>query len=120
MKIAINSKENNEDSKVSDRFARSEYFIIYNHDNLSFKALENTAKNEGSGAGGKAVKILGDIGVDIALVPELGPKALEALRAFDIKSYQYPREKTVKEVLYLYFEKKLPELLISTSKGKHK
>ncbi len=119
MKIAISSSENNENSKVSDRFARSEYFIIYDHDKLSFEAIVNTAKDEGSGAGGKAVKILGDAGVDIALVPELGPKALEALLAFDIKSYQYPREKTVKEVLYLYFEKKLPELLISTSKGKH-
>ena len=119
MKIAISSSGNNENSKVSNRFARSEYFIIYDHDTLSFKSIENTAKSSGSGAGGKAVKILGDAGVTIALVPELGPKALEALKAFDIQSYQYPREKTVREVLYLFFEKKLPSLLISTSKGRH-
>ena len=119
MKIAISSLENNENSKVSDRFARAEYFIIYDHDSLNFTSVVNTAKNEGSGAGGKAVKILGDLGVDIVLAPELGPKALEALQAFEIKSYQYPREKTVREVLYLYYEKKLPALLISTSKGRH-
>ncbi len=119
MKIAISSLENNENSKVSDRFARTEYFVIYDHEALSFTSIENTAKSAGSGAGGKAVKILGDLGIDIVLVPELGPKALEALEAFEIKSYQYPREKTVREVLYLYFEKKLPELLISTSKGRH-
>ncbi len=119
MKIGISSLENNENSKVSDRFARCEYFIIYDHDTLTFESLENTAKKEGSGAGGKAVKILGDAGCDIVLVPELGPKALEALKAFEIKSYQYPREKTVREVLYLFFEKKLPELFISTSKGRH-
>jgi len=119
MKIAISSNEKTENSKVSDRFARSEFFIIYDHEDLSFTAIENTAKKAGSGAGGKAVKILGDLNVDIVLVPELGPKALEALQAFEIKSFQYPREKTVREVLYLYFEKKLPELFISTSKGRH-
>lgn len=119
MKIAISSKKNTEHSIVSDRFARCEYFIIYNHDTLKFTSVVNTAKNEGSGAGGKAVKVLGNLNIDIVLVPELGPKALEAIQAFDMKSYQYPREKTVREVLYLYYEKKLPELLISTSKGQH-
>ena len=119
MKIAISSKGTNENAQVCDRFARADYFIIYDHEKLSFTSIENPAKNEGSGAGGKAVKVLGDLNVNIVLVPELGPKALDALNAFEIKSYQYPREKTVKEVLYLYFEKKLPELLISTSKGRH-
>ncbi len=119
MKIAISATEQNENSRVSDRFARAEYFIIYDHDSLTFKSIENPAKKEGSGAGGKAVKVLGDLGVDIVLVPELGPKALDALNAFEIKSYQYPREKTVREVIYMYFEKKLPELLVSTSKGRH-
>ncbi len=119
MKIAISSKENHELSIVSDRFARSDYFIIYDHDTLSFTSVENTAKKAGSGAGGKAVKILGDLAVDVVLVPELGPKALEALQAFEIDSYQYPKEKTVKEVIYLYFEKKLPKLEVSTSKGRH-
>ena len=119
MKIAISSKENTEHSLVADRFARCEHFIIYDHDTLLFTSVVNTAKNEGSGAGGKAVKILGDLNIDIVLAPELGPKALEALKAFGMKSYQYPREKTVRAVLYLYYEKKLPELLISTSKGRH-
>ena len=119
MKIAISSTEPNENSRVSDRFARAEYFIIYDHDSLTFESIENPAKKEGSGAGGKAVKVLGDLGIDIVLVPELGPKALDALNAFEIKSYQYPREKTVREVIYMYFEKKLPELLVSTSKGRH-
>ena len=119
MKIAISSMENHENSQAADRFARADYFIIYDHDSLSFEAIPNTAKTAGSGAGGKAVKILGDLDVDIVLAPELGPKALEALKAFEIKSYQYPKEKTVREVLYMFYEKKLPELLISTSTGRH-
>ena len=119
MKIAISSTGNTEQSIVSDRFARAEYFIIYDHDTLKFNTVLNPAKDEGSGAGGKAVKVLADLGVDVALVPELGPKALEALKTFEIRSYQYPREKNVREVLYMYFEKKLPDLLISTVKGHH-
>ncbi len=113
MKIAICSTGKDETSIVASRFARAEYFIIYNHDDLSFELVENNAKNEGSGAGGKAVRLLGDLNIDIVLAPELGPKALEALNAFGIKSYQYPPDKTVRDVLYLYFEKKLPSILVA-------
>jgi len=116
MKIAISSSGKDENSLVANRFARAEFFIIYNHEDLSFEVVENNAKNEGSGAGGKAVKLLGDLKIDVVLAPELGPKALEALNAFGIISHQYPKEKTVRDVLYMYFEKKLPS--ISEAKGK--
>lgn len=110
MKIAISSKEDSENSIVADRFARCDYFIIYDHTTLKFTSVPNTAKNEGSRAGGKAVRLLGDLGVDIALVPELGPEALESINTFKMKIYQYPREKTVREVLYMYYEKKLQNI----------
>jgi predicted Fe-Mo cluster-binding NifX family protein len=119
MKIAICASEHTPESLVAGRFARAEYFAVYNSDTLQFSFFENTAKEEGSGAGGKAVKVLGDLNIDIVLVPELGPKALDALKAFEIKSYQYKQGKTVREALYTYFEKKLPELLESSVKGKH-
>ena len=35
------------------------------------------------------VKVLSDLDIEIVLVPELGPKAVDALKAFEIKSYQY-------------------------------
>jgi len=119
MKIAICSESNSPESIVADRFARAEYYGVYNSDDLLFTFFDNPAKNEGSGAGGKAVKVLGDLNVDIVLVPELGPKAIEALKAFDIKSFQYKQGETVRAALYSYFEKKLPEMLDATVKGKH-
>jgi len=119
MKIAICSTSNNPESLVADRFARADYFAVYNSDDLQFTFFDNPAKNEGSGAGGKAVKVLGDLNVEIVLVPELGPKAIDALKAFDIKSFQYKQGETVRVALYSYFEKKLPEMLDATVSGKH-
>ena len=119
MKIGICASNHMPESPVSGRFARANFFAVYNSETLQFSFFDNTAKDEGSGAGGKAVKVLGDLDIDIVLVPELGPKAIEALKAFDIKSYQYKQGKTVREALYEYFEKKLPEMLDASVKGKH-
>lgn len=119
MKIGICASDHTPESLVAGRFARAPYFAVYNSETLDFSFFNNTAKDEGSGAGGKAVKILGDLNIDIVLVPELGPKAIDALNAFEIKSYQYKQGKTVREALYEYFEKKLPEMLDPSVKGKH-
>jgi len=119
MKIAICSTGTEPESLVADRFARADYFAIYDSKTLQFSFVDNSAKREGSGAGGKAVKVLGDLDVEIVLVPELGPKAIDALVAFDIKSFQYKQGETVRAALYSYFEKKLPEMLESSVQGKH-
>lgn len=119
MKIGICASDHKPESLVSGRFARANYFAVYDSETLRFSFFDNTAKDEGSGAGGKAVKVLGDLDIDIVLVPELGPKAIETLKAFDIKSYQYKQGKTVREALYEYFEKKLPQMLDASVTGKH-
>ena len=119
MKIGICSSGHTPESTVAGRFARAEFFALYNSETLLFSFFDNSAKEEGSGAGGKAVKVLGDLGIEVVLVPELGQKAIDALKAFEIKSYQYKQGKTVREALYEYFEKKLPELLDPSVKGKH-
>lgn len=119
MKIAICASNNNPESLVAGRFARAPFFGIYDSELLEFSFVNNAAKEEGSGAGAVAVKILSDLEVEIVLVPELGPKAIDALKAFEIKSFQYKQGKTVREALYSYFEKQLPEMLDATVKGKH-
>lgn len=116
MKIAICAKEGHKDSVVADRLARAEYFIIYDHEALTFEAVENSAVRESSGAGGKAVKLLFDYGVEVVLGPEVGPKALDALDAFEMKAFHFNGAKTVKDAIYLYFENKLTQ---STVAHKH-
>lgn len=119
LKIAICSDNNNEYSKASNRFARCEYFTVYNHNNLSFDFVENSAKNEMSGAGSNAGKIVADLDIDIVLVPEIGPKAFVALEAFGIEIYQYKGDITVRDAIYLLFEGKLSKVNAPSKKGKH-
>jgi len=119
MRIAVCAQEGNKESVVADRFARANYFVIYDHDKLEFTPIVNEAKNESGGAGGKAVKILSTNDVDIVLTPEVGPKAFEALKAFEIEAYNFKGATTIKDAIYLYFENKLSPILVPHQK-KHK
>lgn len=118
--VAICADENSPESLVSSRFARCNYYTVYNHETLEFTYDENQAKEEMSGAGGKAAKQIADLGVSVVLVPEVGPKAYTALEAFGIKIYQYSKKtQTVRDALYEYYEDKLPKLTASSKEGKH-
>jgi predicted Fe-Mo cluster-binding NifX family protein len=98
MRIGISSDSMGLDAKVSERFGRTDYFVIV-EDGKLVKTIENKAKNEASGAGNMAVRLLSEENVEIALVPELGPKAMTALKAFDIKAYSYNIPSTVQEAV---------------------
>ena len=119
MKIAICAESADFDGIVADRFARCDYFIIYDHNTLQHDYVQNSAKNESSGAGNKAAKQLADLEVDFVLVPEIGPKAFEVLTAFDIKAHKYSKNQTIKNVLYEFFDKQLPLVESPNQKGKH-
>ena len=58
-------------------------------------------------------------GVEVVLVPEIGPKAFDTLQAFDISIYKYEGELSVRDTLYQYFEDKLTEVHAPSTKGKH-
>lgn len=118
MRIAVTSDGISELDLVSERFARCNYFIIYDSVTLKFEAVENTAKEEASGAGGKAVKILNDYDCDIVLGPKVGPKAMDALKAFEISIYDYNGAKTPKDAVYLYLGKEL-STITTPSSSKH-
>ena len=77
-------------------------------------AIDNEAKNEGAGAGGKAVKILADNKVDVVLAPELGPKANEAIKAFEIEAYRTIANLTVEEQIKNFQEGKLEKFETSS------
>ncbi len=108
MILGISSNGKSKSSLTSERFARAPFFVIYNKEEKSFVYVDNIAKEENSGAGAKASKILFDHNVDVVLVPKLGPKSVKALEGFEIKAYQYPEQLNVEEVILLYLESKLP------------
>jgi predicted Fe-Mo cluster-binding NifX family protein len=115
--VAIPSTSKDVDDKADHRFARAQYYTIYNHKDLSFNVIENEAKNESSGAGNKASRQLSKLGVEAVLVPEIGPKAWETLHAFDIKVYRYHEGSSVRNALYQLYEHKLEEITGATKEG---
>lgn len=116
MKIAICSKDTNENSLIANRFARAEYFIIFDTDLNEFESLKNVAISAAGGASGQAVRVLDKESVTVVLCPEVGPKAMEALGAFEIKAYNFSAATTVTEALKMYLDNKLPLITASHNK----
>jgi predicted Fe-Mo cluster-binding NifX family protein len=114
MKIALCTLGNNLDAKLDDRFGRAEKFIIVDTENDSFKVIDNIAKNEAGGAGGLAVRNLASERVECVIVPQLGPKAETALKAFEIKAFQQGDAKIVSEALEKFKNNELTKLLTAT------
>lgn len=114
MKIALCCTGDSLESKLDDRFGRAENFIIVETKDNSFKVIDNIAKNEAGGAGGLAVRNLASEAVECVIVPQLGPKAETALKAFEIKAYQQGDLKTVIEAVTKFNNNELKELLTAT------
>ncbi|WP_052609299.1 NifB/NifX family molybdenum-iron cluster-binding protein [Candidatus Izimaplasma sp. HR1] len=117
--IAICANDTDTESNVASRFARCEYYTVYNHETLEFTFYKNIAKDEMSGAGGKAAKQISDLNVDVVLVPEVGPKAYDALEAFEIDIYRYTKSYSVRDAVYEFYENNLERVTSFTKKGKH-
>ena len=75
-------------SHTSDRFGRCDFFTLLNTKTNEIKSIKNVSKDESSGAGGQVVRNLFQHKVDIIITAELGPKALTAVEAFEIKAFQ--------------------------------
>jgi len=119
MRIAIPSIGGNRSDKVDSRFGRASYYVIYDVTTDMYSCIDNSAKSEVSGAGGQAVRLLGKNGVDVVLVPEVGPKALQALKAFDMKAFVYENACNVEEAVALYQQGQLKEVLQESHGGYH-
>lgn len=117
--IAICADAADENKSVSDRFARCNFYSVYNHEDLTFEFVENDAKEEMSGAGGKAAKQISSLGVEVALVPEVGPKAYAALEAFDIEVFQYLKGMSVRDAIYAYYANQLKPITAPNTTSKH-
>jgi predicted Fe-Mo cluster-binding NifX family protein len=84
MRIGIASEGPDMASRVSDRFGRTPYFIIYDMETGDFEAVDNSSV--GGGAGIRAGNLLASKGVEYVITGGgVGPNAHEALSAAGIK-----------------------------------
>lgn len=117
MKIAICTTGPSMDSKLDKRFGRTESFIIYDNETKEVKHIDNTAKTETSGAGGTAVRLINNHNAEVVITNEVGPKAKDALKAFEIKAYGIGSCETVQEAVDSFAEGKLSELSLEKPSG---
>jgi len=101
MKLLITSKGSNFLDPFDIIFGRCEYFILYNSELNTFKAIKNDAKNLEEGAGIDAAQVVMDLNVDVLLTGRLGPKARRKIEDSDIKVH-FVEGETVADVVEEY------------------
>jgi len=115
MIIGIPVKEKGADPQIDERFGRCNYFcIIDDKEQITF--IENSAKDQASGAGGQSVKLLADEDVDTIISPHIGPKAMDAIKLLNINVFSLGDSTTVTQALNNIKAGKL-ELVDAEKKG---
>lgn len=88
MKIAITSTGVSPDAPVDPRFGRAAFFIVFDTETGEYTALDNThGVDSPHGAGIRAAETLSQLGVEVVITGNCGPKALTALEAGGIKVF---------------------------------
>ena len=108
MKIAVSSDGSKLDDKVSEFFGRANYILIIETNKSEvklLKAIENASKDQRGGAGIACAEKIASENAEVVITGNLGPRAMDALKQFGIKSYK--GQGTVKESVKLLGEGKL-------------
>ena len=105
--MAIPVKVADLSSELDDRFARCNYFLVYETDSGEYEFIKNEM-GEAHGAGPRVVQMLATRGVNAVVSKNIGENAMNALRASGMKAY-IPSAKTASENIELLKEGKLGE-----------
>jgi predicted Fe-Mo cluster-binding NifX family protein len=86
MRIAITSTGPSPDALVDPRFGRAGFVVVFDTETGEFTVLDNAqALNSAHGAGIKAAEMLSQLGVEVVITGNCGPKALVTLETAGIK-----------------------------------
>lgn len=112
MRIAISSQGDSFDSPMDQRFGRAGWFILVDPESMNFEALDNGASTAGGGAGISTAQSLIDRGIDTVITGNVGPNAMNVLKAAGIVIYR-GKAVSAKENMAL-FKKDALEKIIDT------
>ena len=107
MKICVPSKGKDPSSEVDDRFARAEFFAIYDTDSGEYEFVENTIAGA-HGAGPKVVQFLASKGVNVVIAYNVGMNAYSVIQESGISVY-LAKGGTVEENVKAYLDGELKE-----------
>lgn len=106
MIVCIPSNGKSLDSKISDVFARCDYFIFFNTQTGDFEAVNNDFKDLQSGAGVQTTQLVIQKKADVVIAKNVGPNAGRILSNSGIKVYK-ALDGTVKDNIEQFIENKL-------------
>jgi len=106
MIIFIPSSGNTADSLVSERFARCEWFYLFNTETGQEEFIQNTLKDLQEGVGPQVVEFLASRKVNSVYAPEVGPKAENLLNRLNIKITIVKSQKTINQLITMFNHKK--------------
>ena len=108
MKIAISSTGPDPDAQVDLRFGRCQYFVLVDDKAENFEFLDNEAAALSGGTGLQAAQSIAEAGVKAVVTGNIGPNAINVLKAAGIKAY-HCGPGTVRKVLQKYQDGSLRE-----------
>ena len=117
-KVCVTSAGASANDAVDPRFGRCAYFMILNSPVTEPKAVENTARGLGNGAGIQAAQALANMDINVVLTGDLGPNAFRVLRATGIRAFR-TNGGTVRQAVEDYFKGRLTEIEAPTGPGHH-
>jgi len=88
MKVLITSTGNDLDAQVDLRFGRARYFILYDTEDKSFSAIDNTQNlSAPQGAGVQSGQNVVNTGAEALITGNCGPKAFRVLTEAGVQIY---------------------------------
>ncbi|MFA5258038.1 MAG: NifB/NifX family molybdenum-iron cluster-binding protein [Opitutales bacterium] len=88
MKLAITTSEPGANAALDSHFGRARYFRIIDTETGEQSEFDNASGvNATQGAGIQAAQALARLGVEVVITGSVGPKAMSALKAADIRIY---------------------------------
>ncbi len=89
MKICVTAAASGIDAPLDPRFGRCPFFVVVDLDSMSDQSIANTNINATSGAGIQAASEIAKQGVSALITGNIGPNAMQTLRAAKIDVYQH-------------------------------
>lgn len=103
MKLCITSIGKEKNALSDQRFGRCPYFVIFDTEDKSYKAVENNGMVSSQGAGIAAAQQIIDEKVDAIITGHMGPNAMQLINGAAIKVYQ-GKGVTIEEEIKLFHE----------------
>ena len=118
MKIAVCTQQKNEQSTVDNRFGRAACFAVFDDETSQWSFIENAQNTQAAqGAGIQAAQFVIDAGVNVLLACNVGPKAVCALQAGQVKIYTMSGGGTAVEAVKEYQNGNLEQMTEANVEG---